>query len=182
MDKFIKYRIKRVPKLFQSIKEIEYKYHIYFGEDNNDIENIIVDIFNKSEIDDSSYDLEDSRILNALGLYYGRIKQDYEKEFNFFYESAKMKNIDAICNIGSLLILDGEYDRALKYFRKCEGHSHPLVDFQIGYIYHQLNDYENALKYYQNAELKSIDYESEYFHNIPVLTDYISEVQYKLSK
>jgi hypothetical protein len=69
--------------MFQSLEEINKKYKLDF-QDNNPFKEIILEIFNSSELDNSKYDLNNIYLLNAIGLYYRHVKKDYEFMIKYY--------------------------------------------------------------------------------------------------
>uniref|UniRef100_A0A6C0H5M4 Tetratricopeptide repeat protein n=1 Tax=viral metagenome TaxID=1070528 RepID=A0A6C0H5M4_9ZZZZ len=76
--------------MFENIEEIEKKYNLMFSK--NDDENIILSIFNSSELKED-YDLNDLGILVLIGTYYHYVKKDNDNAKKYYLMAIKKELI-----------------------------------------------------------------------------------------
>jgi ABC-type transport system involved in Fe-S cluster assembly fused permease/ATPase subunit len=65
-----------------TLDDITIKYGIAFN--NNNLTKEFLSIFNSTELNINDYDLNNSDILNSIGLYYRKIKKNYEQMKKYF--------------------------------------------------------------------------------------------------
>uniref|UniRef100_A0A6C0H6C5 RING-type domain-containing protein n=1 Tax=viral metagenome TaxID=1070528 RepID=A0A6C0H6C5_9ZZZZ len=142
--------------MFENIEEIEKKYGLKIDKNKYD-EKIILLIFNSSELKEEDYDLNDSNVLNIIGIYYRHVKKDNENAKKYYLIAIEKENEDAMYNIGYLYDKEKDYENAKKYYLMAIVKGNTSALNNLGNLYYDKKDYENAKKYYLIAIEKGND-------------------------
>ena len=102
--------------MFQTIKEIETKYelnllnYVYLSA-------TILRLFNSDELNVDLYDLNNSDILNLIGLYCMHVKKNYEQMKNYYLMAINKGHLSAMTNLGFYYQdINKDYEQMMKYY------------------------------------------------------------------
>uniref|UniRef100_A0A6C0H5E6 RING-type domain-containing protein n=1 Tax=viral metagenome TaxID=1070528 RepID=A0A6C0H5E6_9ZZZZ len=143
--------------MFKDIEEIDKKYCLKLRYLNYN-ENMVLSVFNSSEIKEEDYDLTDSYVLVIIGLYYLCVKKDNENAKKYYLIAIEKGNERAMNNLGYLYYDLKDYENAKKYWLMGMEKGDVIAINNLGVFCRIQNDNENAKKYYLMASEKGNDY------------------------
>ena len=68
----------------KSLEDITIKYNINFNDNDKYLKEIILEMYNNSNIDINNYDLDNCLILNLIGQYYNFININYNEMIKYY--------------------------------------------------------------------------------------------------
>ena len=168
--------------MFSSIDEINKKYSLHISP-NSLIVNEIISIFNTLNIDELKpelYDLNNSEILNTIGLYY-RIHSSIPLMMKYFLMAIELGNSDSMNNLGYYYKQIGDIPSMMKYYLMAIELSNSSSMNNLGYYYKQLGDIPSMMKYFLMAiELCNVSAMNNLGNYYKQISDFPSMMKYFL--
>jgi TPR repeat protein len=89
--------------------------------------------------------------MNALGIYYKNVEQNYNKSFDLIKRSSDLGNIDAACNLANFYktgqyVVEKDLHEAYKLFKTAANKGNPIALYNIGVCLHYGRGVETDLK------------------------------------
>ena len=123
------------------------KYDVTFDDTYKSYKNIIFDIFDNNNI---NYDLNDSKILNILGIYYELKMENYDEMKKYYLMAIELNNVEAMYNLGFYYqYIEKNYDEMKKYYLRAIKLNNVDSMFELGYYYKSIEkNYSKMKKYF----------------------------------
>jgi len=131
-----------------NLNEISDKYNLYFDDEEQKFEPIIIKLYNSSELILKDYDLTNPMIINLIGEYYYSVHKDYDRMMKYLLMAIKKDNSYAMINLGYYYKVMKDYDQMLKYYLMAIEKCNSRAMIHLGYYYREIKDYELMIKYY----------------------------------
>jgi TPR repeat protein len=130
---------------YSTIEDITKQHKITFNDNVSD--NDILSIFNGQYVVTEDT-LNNSKLLNLLGLYYQHIVKDYEKMEKYLLMAIDQKDSNAMCNYGHYYqhIVEDYVNMEKYYLMAIELGNSSAMNNLGHYFHHTVKDYENMEK------------------------------------
>jgi TPR repeat protein len=135
--------------MYSCLEDIKQKYYILKNDINLTREKEILKIFNEEEY---NVDPNDSFMLNILGIYYEKVKQDYVLMEKYYLMAIELNNSDAMNGLGYYhKNITKNYKLMEKYYLMAIVLNNSDAMNSLGNYYYNIKNYKLMEKYYLMA-------------------------------
>ena len=138
---------------FKSLKDISNKLPLVFYDHELPYSDIILEIYNNDNINPENYNLEDSIILNLIGMYYYYIYNKYELMKKYLLMAIDKKNKYSMHALGYYYnYIEKDYEQMKIYYLMAIDNECLISINSLAIYYHNVEkDYKQMKKYYLMA-------------------------------